>query len=120
MYHGFRVSGESIDEQQVEFHDHHGYCNPYRGSRRLVAAWRGVLGITGDRRYLCNRGPVGDRSASGTVTSRSKGLLYGALVTDVILLIASLISTPNMTTLLLAIAFGVVTALATWLRGSDG
>ena len=54
------------------------------------------------------------------MTSRSKGLLYGALVTVVILLIASLISTPNMTTLLLAVAFGVVTALATWLRGSDG
>lgn len=51
------------------------------------------------------------------MTSRSKGLLYGVLVTGAILLIAFLISTPNTTTLVLAIAFGVVTALSTWLRG---
>ena len=63
---------------------------------------------------------MGHRAASGAVTSGSKGLLYGVLVTGAILLIAFLISTPNTTTLVLAIAFGVVTALSTWFRGGNG
>lgn len=50
------------------------------------------------------------------MTANGKALLYGALTTSVILLIALVISTPNGTTLLLAIAFGVVVALMTGLQ----
>lgn len=63
---------------------------------------------------------MGHRAASGTVTSRSTGLLYGVMVAGAILLIAFLISTPNTTTVILAISFGMVTALSTWLRGGTG
>jgi hypothetical protein len=47
------------------------------------------------------------------VTARGKAVLYGLLTTSVILLVALLIAAPDGTTLLLAIAFGVVTALTT-------
>ncbi|HEV2127559.1 MAG TPA: hypothetical protein VGR22_02960 [Thermomicrobiales bacterium] len=46
-----------------------------------------------------------------------KATLYGELTTSVILLIALLISAPNATTLLLAVAFGLVVAAATWYQG---
>lgn len=48
------------------------------------------------------------------MTPRGKGVLYGVLIASLILLVALLFSTPNATTLLLAIAFGVVVGLATW------
>jgi hypothetical protein len=48
------------------------------------------------------------------VSSRDKGLLYGALVASAILLAALLVSTPNATTLALAIAIGGAVALSTW------
>lgn len=52
------------------------------------------------------------------MTPRGKGFLYGALVASAILLVALLISTPNETTLVLAIAIGVVVALSTWFQDS--
>ena len=52
------------------------------------------------------------------MTPRAKGVLYGALVTSAILLVALLISTPNGTTLLLAIGFGIVVGLSTWYQES--
>lgn len=45
-------------------------------------------------------------------------MLYGALVASAILLVALLVSTPNATTLLLAVAFGVVVAASTWYQDS--
>ena len=48
----------------------------------------------------------------------NKGILYGALVASVILLVALLVSIPNATTLLLAIAIGVAVAIATWYQDS--
>ena len=47
------------------------------------------------------------------MTPNGKAILYGALTTSIILLVALVISTPNGTTLLLAIAFGVVVAATT-------
>ncbi|HYH12180.1 MAG TPA: hypothetical protein VD789_07475 [Thermomicrobiales bacterium] len=52
------------------------------------------------------------------MTSRGKGMLYGALVASAILLVALVISTPNGTTLLLAIAFGAAVGLSTWFQDS--
>jgi hypothetical protein len=48
------------------------------------------------------------------VSPAGKGLLYGALITSAILLVALVISIPNATTLLLAVAIGAAVALATW------
>lgn len=52
------------------------------------------------------------------MTARGKAVLYGALTASAILLVALLISTPNETTLLLAVAFGAVVALTTWYQES--
>jgi hypothetical protein len=43
-----------------------------------------------------------------------KGILYGVLVTSVILLVALVISIPNGRTLALAVAIGVAVAIAAW------
>lgn len=52
------------------------------------------------------------------MTARGKAVLYGVLTTSVILLVALLITEPDGTTLLLAIAFGVVAAVTTWYQES--
>jgi hypothetical protein len=43
-----------------------------------------------------------------------KGVVSGVLVSSAILLVALVISSPNATTLLLAIAIGVAVGIATW------
>jgi hypothetical protein len=50
------------------------------------------------------------------VSPRGKGILYGALVTSLILLVALVMSPPDGVTLVLAIAMGAAVALATWAR----
>lgn len=50
------------------------------------------------------------------MSSRGQAALYGAFVASAILLVALVVSTPNGTTLLLALAIGAAVAVATWTR----
>ena len=52
------------------------------------------------------------------MTTSTKALLYGALATSAILLIALFVSTPNGVTLALAVAIGLVVGVSTWYQDS--
>jgi hypothetical protein len=48
------------------------------------------------------------------VNAPGKGLLYGALVASLILLVSLLVSAPNGTMLLIAVAIGLIIGVSAW------